>query len=270
MSRFALPRRRAVARQASMLTLLALGAGSAAAASPKPLALCYEDVVQRPWSMPSASGLNFELLKRVEKQLGEQFIFTPKPWRRCMEELRIGTVDGVIAAADARNRRSFAMYPTLPDGSADPARALYTESAYVFLRAAGQGAWDGQHLTAPNKDVAVQAGYLVGTLLRERGYHTRELVKSADDGLRLLVSGMFDVAVLSGYEAGALVRNDSRFQGVVQQAPLPYAVFGLHLAINRPLYLRDPQRFETLWRTIATVRASPEYRQLLAEAGVPE
>ena len=38
----------------------------------------------------SGGGLHFELLRRVEKQLGEQFTYGPKPWRRCLEELRTG------------------------------------------------------------------------------------------------------------------------------------------------------------------------------------
>lgn len=186
------------------------GAADTVAGRPAALVMCYEDVVQRPWSSPGATGLNFELLRRVERQLGERFVYAAKPWRRCIEELRLGSVDAVIATADSKARRSFAAYPLLPDGSADPARALFTDSVNVFLRAGGQGSWDGHTLVAPNQEVAVQSGYLVGAVLRERGYRPRELVKSADDGLRLLLTGMFDVAILQGIEASSLARSDPR------------------------------------------------------------
>lgn len=49
------------------------------AAKEPPLRLCFEDVDQRPWSTPGGKGLNFELLKRVQTHLNEQFIFSPKP-----------------------------------------------------------------------------------------------------------------------------------------------------------------------------------------------
>ncbi|GAB2869139.1 hypothetical protein GCM10027277_42840 [Pseudoduganella ginsengisoli] len=244
--------------------------GAVHAGPSKPLVLCYEDVVQRPWTTPSGGGLNFELLRRVEKQLGEQFTYVAKPWRRCMHELRTGAVDAVIGAADAPDRRSFAIYPTTSGGALDPARAIGSDYAHVFLRIAGSATWDGKHLVAPNNEVAVQSGYLVAAVLRERGYHVRELVKSADDGLRMLAAGLFDVAILQGLEASSLARTDPRFSELVKQAPQPYAVFMLYLPFNRAVYARDPRRIEAVWRAIASVRQSHEYRQLLHDAGVPD
>lgn len=237
-------------------------------AAPAPLILCFEDVAQRPWSMPAATGLNFDLLNRVQHELGERFSYAAKPWRRCMEELRVGTVDGVIAAADGGSRRSFAIVPTLPDGSADASRALYVDDVNVFLRVGGQARWNGQQLSAPRGEVAVQSGYLIGTNLRAQGLQPRELVKSADDGLRLLVSGLFDVAVLQGAEASHLAQSDPRFRDRVRQAAPPYAALAFHLMFSRRAYSRDPQRIEAIWHAIGLVRQSADYRQLAATAGV--
>lgn len=249
-------------------SLLAALATAAHAAPPSPLTLCFEDVAQRPWSVPAAAGLNFDLLNRVQRELGEQFSYAAKPWRRCMEELRVGTVDGVIAAADAGPRRRYAIVPTLPDGSADPARALYQDDVNVFLRVGGQASWDGHQLSAPRGEVAVQSGYLIGANLRAQGLQPRELVKSADDGLRLLASGLFDVAVLQGAEASRLARADPRFRDRVQQASPPYAVLAFHLMMSRRAYNRDPQRIEAIWHAIGAVRQSAPYRQQAAAAGV--
>lgn len=246
------------------------GPVAGAGAEAPPLVMCYEDVAQRPWTTPDNNGLTFELLRRVEKQLGERFVYAAKPWRRCLEELRTGTVDAVIAAADSKLRRSFAAYPLLPDGRADPARALFTDTVNVFLRVGGSGSWDGQTLAAPKQEVAVQSGYLVASVLRERGFVTRELVKSADDGLHLLASGMFDVAVLQGMEAGRLARSDARFRDRVVQAAPPYRVVEFHLIFNLAAYRSAPQRAEAIWRAIAAARKSAEYRQLASEAGVAE
>jgi polar amino acid transport system substrate-binding protein len=253
-----------------LFAVFTLAGPAASAGAPAPLTLCFEDVAQRPWSTPGATGLNFELLRRVEKQLGEHFVYKSKPWRRCLEELRLGAVDAAIGTAYSQERRSIAVFPMLRNGDADPARALYTDNAYVFLRVGGNASWDGSELVAPGGAVAVQSGYVTGELLRKRGFRPRELVKSADDGLRLLVSGMYDIAILQGKEASYLVRTDARFQHRVLQASLPYAAIDCHLAFGRAAYARDPRRAEAIWQSIAAERRSPAYRQLLGDAGASE
>lgn len=253
----------------SLCVLLALVTGMAAhAAKGPPLRLCYEDVDQRPWSTPGGTGLNFELLKKVELLLNEQFTYSPKPWKRCLSELKLGQVDAVIGAADAVNRRDWSRIPQLPDGSEDPARAMFEDAALVFLRVGGNASWDGRALLAPGKAVVVQSGYLVAQQLREKGYDPHENVKSAADALRMLAAGGFDVAILQGLEASRLAQEDPRFKGRVQQAQLPFSTVNLHLMVARAAYQRDPQRIEAIWQAIGAVRQSRDYRQLEEAAGV--
>lgn len=253
----------------SLCALLALMTGMAAhAAKEPPLRLCFEDVDQRPWSTPRGKGLNFELLKRVEIHLNEQFIYSPKPWKRCLSELKLGQVDAVVGAADSIDRRAWSRIPQLPDGREDPSRALFEDTALVFLRVGGHGSWDGHELSAPGKVVIVQSGYLVAQQLREKGYLPHDSVKSAADALRMLTTGSFDVAVLQGFEASRLAREDARFKGRVHQADPPYTTVNLHLMVARPTYERDPQRIEAIWQAIGAVRQSKDYRQLETAAGV--
>ncbi|MTW13573.1 transporter substrate-binding domain-containing protein [Pseudoduganella eburnea] len=253
----------------SLCVLLALMTGTAAhAAKGPPLRLCYEDVDQRPWSTPSGKGLNFELLKRVETLLNEHFTYTPKPWKRCLSELKLGQVDGVIGAADAVSRRAWSRIPQLPDGREDPSRAMFEDTALVFLRVGGNARWDGHELQVPGKAVVVQSGYLVAQQLREKSYDPHETVKSAADALRMLAAGGFDAAILQGLEASKLAQEDARFKGRVQQAEQPFSTVNLHLMVARGAYERDPQRIEAIWQAIGSVRLSRDYRQLEEAAGV--
>lgn len=249
------------------LVLVLLAGLDAHAAKEPPLRLCFEDVDQRPWSTPDGKGLNFELLRRVESHLNEQFTYAAKPWKRCLSELKAGQVDAVVGAADAVERRAWSRIPQLPDGREDPARALFEDSALVFLRVGGSASWDGRELVAPGKVVVVQSGYLVSQQLREKGYIPHESVKSAADALRMLASGSYDIAVLQGLEASRLAHDDARFKGRVQQAAAPYSTVHLHLMVANATYARDPQRIEAIWQAIGAVRISKEYRQLEAAAG---
>ena len=253
----------------SLCVLLALLTGMAAhAAKAPPLRLCVEDVAQRPWSTPGGKGLNFELLRRVESHLNEQFIYSPKPWKRCINELKLGQVDAVVGAADSIDRRAWSRIPQLPDGREDPARALFEDAALVFLRVGGQGSWDGQELVAPGKLVIVQSGYLVAQQLREKGYVAHDSVKAAADALRMLANGSYDVAILQGLEASKLVRVEARFNGRSRLADQPYTPVHRHLLVARGTYDRDPQRIEAIWQAIGNVRQSKEYRQLEEAEGV--
>jgi polar amino acid transport system substrate-binding protein len=249
--------------------LLALTAALVAPAAPceaaaAPLRLCYEDVPQPPWTMPDGSGLNIELLKRVEALLGERFILSQRPWLRCMEETRLGRMDGMIGGADSPDRRAFSVPPLLPDGSPDASKALYLDNVNLFLRSASGAAWDGKTLHNPRGIVVTQRGYFVADLMRERGQKVIDTVKSADEALRMLASGSADVAVLMEHSVGDMLQDDPRFRGHIVKSPVPFTAFPFYLLIGRACYDKNPARIEAIWGAIASVRATPAYRKLEA------
>lgn len=244
--------------------LAALAAPAAQCASAAPLRLCYEDVPQPPWTMPDGSGLNIELLKRVEKLIGERFVLSSRPWLRCMEETRIGRMDGMIGGADSPERRQFSVPPLLPDGSPDASRAMYYDNVSFFLRSDSGVAWDGKELTNPRGIVVTQRGYFVADLMRARGQKVIDTVKSADEALRVLASGNADVALLMENSVQGKLRDDPRFRDRIEMAPVPFTVFPFYLLIAHRSYKKDPARFEAIWSAIAAVRATPDYRKLEA------
>jgi polar amino acid transport system substrate-binding protein len=250
---------------ASLLMFVALlGAPLAQCAAGAPLQLCFEDAPQPPWTMPDGRGLNLELLKRVEAITGERFVLSVRPWARCVEETRIGRMDGMIGAADSPERRRFSVPPRRPDGSADAAKALYLARVDIFVRAGSGAAWDGRNLHNPRGVVITQRSYFVADLLRARGQRVIDTVKSSEEALRLLASGSADVAALMANAERNRLRDDPRLRGQIAMAPAPYAAFPLHLMFSQISYDRDPARIEAIWSAIAAVRASPGYRQLEA------
>jgi polar amino acid transport system substrate-binding protein len=224
-----------------------------------PLKLCHEDISQPPWAMSDRSGLSFDLLAKVEKVTGEQFRYIGRPWRRCLEELRLGLVDGVVGAGDSPERRTFARFPLTPDGRVNSDAAIYVDRAYVFMLPGAHASWDGKDLYSENKAVIAQHGYLVAEMLRERGYDVQG-VKSAEEGLRMLVAGIADVAVLQGLAASDVAKRDPRFRGKVQQSKQLYLQFPVYLIIASKLYEANPKRIETIWSAVASIRASADYR----------
>jgi polar amino acid transport system substrate-binding protein len=243
----------------TLLASAALFAGEVGAA---PLTLCYEDVPQVPWTYPDGTGLNIELLKRVEKVTGETFTYLARPWKRCMEEAKTGLIDGLIGAADSPSRRQFAVPPLLPNGFPNAEKAMYDDNVNVFIRVGSNASWDGQALTNPRAIAIAQTGYFVVDLLRQRGQSVKDMVKSAEDGLRMLAAGSADVAVLMGQQPLDLVRTDPRFKGKIEVAAQPFIKFSFYLIVSRSTYNANPKRIEAIWTAIRDVRATPEYRAL--------
>jgi polar amino acid transport system substrate-binding protein len=209
--------------------------------------------------MPDKTGISFDVMAKVEKLTGEQFEYVRRPWRRCLEELRLGLVDGIVAAGDSPDRRSFARFPQLPDGRLNTDAAIYIDRAYVFMVPGAHASWDGKELHADGKAVIAQHGYLVTDMLRERGYDVRG-VKSPDEGLRMLLAGIADVAVLQGLASTDLAKRDPRFRGKIHQFKQLYTLLPVYLMVSQKIYDTNAKRIEGIWAAIASVRASPEYR----------
>ncbi|MFZ6818213.1 substrate-binding periplasmic protein [Undibacterium sp. Ji22W] len=231
------------------------------------LKFCFEDVAQEPWTVPDGTGLNIELLKRVEELLGEHFEFISKPWKRCQEEVRTGVIDGYFGAAVSADRQRFSVYPSLADGSIDTGSALNVDDTRVFINKSSKVSWDGKSLTKVNSPIIVQRGYLIGTILEKKGYKIRE-IRTLEEGLKLLANGDAEVAILQGIDALYLTKQDPRFKDQLQSLPLPYLSLHLYLPINQQRYQREPKRFQAIWNAIKSVRNSPSYQQLLENAGL--
>jgi len=233
------------------------------------LTLCFEDAPQPPWTMPDGSGLNFDLLKRVEKLTGETFKYNARPWTRCMEETRAGLADGMIGAADSPQRRQFSTPPLRDDGTPDPTKAMYEGNVNVFIRVGSHASWDGNAFQNPTRYVIAQRGYFVVELLRLRGQTVKEAVKSTEEGLRMLAAGSADVAVLTGENPAAMIEADPRFRGKIKLAPHPFVTFSYYLMFNHKIYAAKPKRIEAIWNAIRDVRASTDYRTLESQASRP-
>lgn len=236
----------------------------AAPLSAAPLRFCYEDAPFAPWTMPNGTGLNIDLLKRVEKQLGEQFVFVARPWKRCLEETRAGLIDGVIGTADGPDRRAIGVFPTDAQGQLQTEQALFQDRANVFLLAGSLATWNGLELHNPREIVIAQRGYRVADLLRERGSKVLDNVKVAEEAFRAMLAGVADVAVLQGSDAQLLAHHDPRFADKILEARQPFVVFHFYLMIGKKSFEADPKRIQAIWQGIAQVRQSVDYRKVEA------
>ena len=232
-----------------------------------PLKFCFEDTSQAPWTQPDGTGLNIELLRRVEQRLNEKFEITSKPWKRCLEEVRLGVQDGLIGSAASTERRQFSVFPSTPEGKDDRSAALNDDWARVYIRTDSKVHWNGKNLSNVKQPVLVQRAYLIGKILQEKGFQIKE-VRTIHDALSALADGSAEVAILQSTEAENLAKYDSSIKHKIAISPQAFIALAMYLPINRQTHARDPRRIQAIWDAIREVRASSEYRQLLTAHGV--
>lgn len=247
---------------AARLIVIAWSLLAAAQVPAAPLKLCYDDIPQSPWTMPDETGLNLELLKRVEKHLGEQFQYVSKPWRRCLEEARNGLMDGIVGAADSVDRREFGVFPLLPNGQGDPEQALYSDYYLVFIRKGSGASWNGRQFVNLKGPIVAQRGYIVVEELRQRGHAVSDSIKSPEEGLRMLMVGSADAAVVLGVEAEEKLAAHPQYQARIEQAKAIFSAVPLYLMVSRKTYESDPHRINRVWQAIRSVRATASYKKL--------
>ncbi len=250
----------------SMLALLLTAMFPGYAANKVPLRLCFEDAEQKPWTHPDGTGLNFELLKRVEAITGESFSFHALPWKRCLGYVASGEFDGVIGAAISAERKQYGVYPQDEHGRELVAANLYSTDFNIFVRRDSPITWDGRQFKNLSGQVAAQAGFVVALTLRELGYTVNEQSKTAENGLRLLHAQVVDAAVLQGHQSLQLQRKYPRFSQSLKVLPLPFSKFPLYLMIAKVRYNKDPQRIQAIWRAIEKERATISYKAREKEA----
>ncbi len=239
---------------------------AAHASTATPLRFCYEDIEQQPWTMPNQTGLNFDLLKRVEAITGEQFVYQALPWKRCIAYVASGEIDGVIGAAQSAERRQFAAIPQDEKGQERNGASLYSDDFLVYLRSDSKVTWDGHQFKNVTGTIAAQAGFVVAGQLQKLGYQVNERSKTAENGLRLVLMKEVDAAVLQGPQALQLQRKDPRFNTSINVLPQPFSRLHMHLMFAKPSYAKDPKRIEAIWHAIEKVRASSSYQTHEKEA----
>lgn len=159
-----------------LLTVLALAgtAFAAQAADPASVRLCHEQEESYPWILKDRPGLNIVHLKAVSQKVGIPFEFVAAPWKRCLEDMKNGTVDGVFKATFKADRLELGTYP-MAGGKADDSKALMTESYSLYRVKGGTASWDGTKLAVAGP-VGVQPGYSIVDVIKGLGVKSQEVL----------------------------------------------------------------------------------------------
>lgn len=249
--------------RALVVALSLAGAWGAVAAADAPVArICHEGEDSYPWILKDRPGLTTSLLKLTEKTLGGRLEVLPLPWKRCLEEAKAGTLDGVVKISYTPERAQDYVYPTTADGQPDASKRLLIDS-YSFYRLKGAAvAWDGKTLKADGA-VGAQSGFSVVKQLQGMGARVDDGTRSADDNLKKLVDGRVVAVALQTEEGDISVAAKPEFAAKIERMS-PFLVEKPYFVIfSKAFQAKDPAAAKRIWDAIATARESVEYKELV-------
>ncbi len=249
-----------------------MGWGNAQA---KALRVCMTDVPHAPWRVAeddgrvAGRGLDFDLLRDVERLSGWTVTLQVLSGRRCLVEVAAGRADATVGLSHTPERAQTFRFPMRgngPESGPDTSLAL-RQDAYTLYRLRGSGVqWNGQRLTVkPGGAVLVQSGHSVAALLRELGVPVSETERSAFMVLSKLRLGEVEAAAVFTSEGQVLRRSHPQFDVLEPMSPALarkhyYVVFG------EPFARQHEADLPELWRAFHQASKAPAYQAAVRRA----
>ena len=122
------------------------------------------------WTKP---GILLEMFKLIEKEINYKIIFQRMPWKRALEELKHGRVDGLFAASYKQNRLKYGLYPEV-DGHIDKTKRTHLNSYFFYKLKKSSLSWDGTSLKNFANGICTERGYSVVDDIRKIGVTVHE------------------------------------------------------------------------------------------------
>ncbi|HEY5799631.1 MAG TPA: amino acid ABC transporter substrate-binding protein [Burkholderiaceae bacterium] len=233
------------------------------------LRFCYERIDVPPWRYVDGTGLHFDLLNRVAKRLDINFELQPLPWKRCMENLKGNLVNGAFAVSFKPDRLPVAVYPGLAPGASglpDANLRIGTDRYVLVRRRGGNLDWDGQSLQNLNGAIGVQADYSIGTQLRALGATVDDNSQNLRELMMKLAAGRLAGAAILGSANSIFLARNPQLAAQLETRPLPLVEKPYYLVLSHAFVANRPELAARIWKTIETVRKSPEYRKTEQDA----
>lgn len=250
-----------------LLRQLALGLLCSAASAPllagEKLTFCFENKTVAPWRNLDQTGLNFELLKRVEKKLHITFDYQLLPWKRCLAKLKANEVDGAFTVSFSDERREFGVFPGIE--KADVKKRMHF-ARYFLVRKKGSAVdWDGKQFRQLDGKIAFQLGYSVGDLLRDLKVPVDEAADSPHSVGRKVIAGRVAGAAMMDSDTNVIMQGPLAEKLEVVDTPLIEKAY--YLMLSNAMVKARPELAERIWKQVEEVRNSKEYGKMVQAAG---
>ncbi|QDQ25796.1 amino acid ABC transporter substrate-binding protein [Chitinimonas arctica] len=243
-----------------------LGGSLMALAADKPasLTVCSENEESYPWILKDKPGLNTIMMRMVEKQLGVKIDIKPLPWKRCMESLRTGEMDGLFKISFKPDRMEMGHFPMSGDKPDGSKRML--DDSYSLYRLKGSNVeWDGKAIKNAQSAIGAQSGFSIVDQLKGLGVRVDDGVRGAGENLQKLVNGRLSGVALQTLEGDINLAERAEFAAKIERIDPPLVSKPYFLMLSKQFVAKYPEFAQQIWNAVGTVRESAEYKNQLKQ-----
>lgn len=248
----------------SLLPILLPGLTLSASLRAAPLALtvCVFDEPFSAMTFPDGCGQSLELLRRASALQPVAIRRLVAPRSQCMDRLRNGEVDAMLAAFTP-GRAAFGAYP-MTGAQPDPARGVGELNFAVSRRRGSTVDWDGQRFTGLGRQpVGAQPDLLHMPMLRELDVVIDDSGSSVEQVFAKLAGNRVAAVVTERDEGAALIAR--KYRGQIDMLPVSFQKTPVYLMVNQAFYQRHQAQIEAYWHAIAQARNTQGFRQFISD-----
>lgn len=229
------------------------------------LRICSDDRAHPPFFYPDRDGSVQTLVHMAAAQVGMKVEISPMPVRRCRAEVQHGGADAVLMTAFVDANARDLVYP-MRDGRTDADKSVARTQAMVFRRKGSKASWDGKRFSHLSGPVLVPTGYaFISHRLAQAQVPFDEGARDAEQNFLKLLGSRSELVILPENDGMELLRNP-KWSGRIEVLPLPFTVQEFYMAFSSAFFQEHPDVAAALWRAIADIRNSREYRQAVGQA----
>ncbi|TFW29939.1 substrate-binding periplasmic protein [Duganella callida] len=230
-----------------------LGLPIMAAAAPLEVRMCIFDHPFPPLTYPDGSGQAQDVLRRASRLQPVSIQNIVAPRFQCMEQLRTGQVDAMLAAF-IEDRTSYSAFP-MHDSQPDASRAVGELKFSVSRRRGGEVEWDGKlfhHLG--RQPVGTQPGMLHVSLLRQLNVVIDDSANSPEQVFAMLAQRRVAAVVTQQGEGEQIIAR--LYRGEIEMLPTPLITTPIYLIVNKVFYQQHKPQIDAYWDAVRQVRAA--------------
>lgn len=228
---------------------------------------CYEEKSLPPFFLGQGlvipdkrPGVMIEMLRQLDRTLsGLTVHYSRAPWSRCMEKLKLGHFDGVIANFSPK-RLLYGIYPMKNNGP-DRQRAMSLAS-YCLYYTDSSVRWNGKAFSGNYRlPIAVPRGYSITDFLSQHQQAYLE-VNSTQQAFKVLNHHRVSAAVTLCEVGDSLLNSHMNQYQTIQRNPDTLVEQSGYLLVSKQFYQQYPDTVQTILVHLAKLKEQ-ELRKLL-------
>lgn len=238
--------------------------GTASATDTPVLQICTGDDDSYPWQFNDRPGMLMHMMRMLEQSVDGKFVIKAKPWKRCLLEIKTGQVHAAFKASYSVERvADGAVYPMAAE-RLDLDKRMLTDRYSLFRLKGAQVEWDGKQLVTAGI-LGAQTGFSVVAQLKSLGATVDDGNRHALASLQKLMMGRVIAVALQTQEGDTLLAQNPELAARIERMQPVLVEKPYFLVFSRSFFTEHEAHARLIWTTIARVRESTEYKNLLRD-----